>query len=706
MFNTVSSPPHSSASQSSSPDHIAIDIGALEAGMRASKRSASPALTPRQSSSALAGSEFAGETAQPRSATAVKLQGLLIRGANKELQGVGKKDNIAAARENLAFLQQAIRHLLEQRDAIQAAYLEEVKALLSVDGLKQPRAASGKLTRGADGRLESRDPFVDAVVKFVDAKFPGELARLNVADGTKVALPLEAGILLKAKEFEHGCKVRQIGVHDADQPVPVDIDLKTYTARQAIKKAAQAFSPDARLNVDLDPLRGASPNDGEASTFHGGQAEKPAPEMHPFAFLQDVTYRVESDNAALKQLIERAFNDPKPAHLWPATLELRGRLGAHAINTVFNQKTFDWKLGAAMGLSVVGSTLIALAIDQFGVGKADKAAIRKWGEKSAKTKALHVGGESIAPQPAEMFDSGVVSRVIAKMRGENVLWDSKEEFFDDMKDSAISGMIAALGSVPNNAVQLSHSGLAVVGNVATNVLATATSAAMAPLKVAQAEENAVLGVIEQRQRGFFPTPNAAAGSMDRREAAQALEKEVRREIQGALDVTPGISDTIHSMGIGQVISLLANFGVFLPLARAHLISELQQKIGTVAVNTPTEVLSLGTGIATSKLSAFGLASDADKERLIAALILDKARQRVENAAQGKPDASIEITEDELRKIEHPAAQVTFHTGKAITKGMNAAINAPGKLLARVKKTEPSLADRAALAAARPTIEEV
>ncbi|PMS13498.1 hypothetical protein C0Z17_04195 [Trinickia caryophylli] len=629
----------------------------------------------------------------------LKMQGRMIEHVNRQWVSEGKKDRSAAARTNLAFLQRAIPHLLEARRTTQSDHLEQVKALLSVDQLKQPSAAKATLRRGADGSLSSGDPFIDAVLKFVDAKYPGELARLGVPNGASLSLPLEAAVLLQAKQFEYGCKVRQIDVDDSEQPISVDIDLKTYTARQAIKNGARGFSEGARLDLDLSRLRADSTREHPDAA---PAAAKASPDVHPFAFLQDVAYRVESDHGPLKQLIERAFNDHEPAHLWPATLELRGRLGAHAVNTVFNQKTFDWQLGAAMALSVIGSSAIAGAIDQWAIKPETKMLDRKLGKKPALKDFLEVASQSVVPMPAEIFDSGIVKRIIEKLRGNSLLPESREAFIDDMKDAATSGLIAALGSVLNNAMQLSKSGLAIAGGTATNALATATSAAMAPLEVAHAQNEMVAGVLQQRRNAFFSTPEAGPASLNRAQTAAALAKEVDRDVQGALDTMPGVSQTITSMGIGQVLSLAANFGVFMPLARAHLISEMVLKIGNIATNTPTEVLSLGTGILTSKFGRLGFTSDANKERLIAAMILDKARQRIDNINEGKPDESVKITEDELRKIEHPGIELTFTTGKKITDLMNATVD----LFARMAGREPTLAERAALANARPTIEEV
>jgi hypothetical protein len=284
-----------------------------------------------------------------------------------------------------------------------------------------------------------------------------------------------------------------------------------------------------------------------------------------------------------------------------------------------------------------------------------------------------------------------------------------EEVKDDVKDSAVSGLIAAIGSIPSNLVQVTRKGGAIAGNVATNVLATATSAAMAPMEVAKAREQMIAAVIQQRSAGFFPAPEASGASSSDVTPARALVKEVGHEIQGAFEVTRGVGDTINSMGIGQVLSLAA-FAPVTALARAHLISEMMQKVAMIAVNTPTEVLSLGTGILTGKyLGGLGglLTTDQEKNRRIAELIVNKTIERLHNATAGNGDATVQISEAELRAIEHPPLELTFPVGNSIVNAMNGTIDFFAEIAAKARGTprEPGLAEKAAQAATQAALEE-
>ncbi|MBF9265456.1 hypothetical protein I4I83_13800, partial [Acidovorax cattleyae] len=139
-----------------------------------------------------------------------------------------------------------------------------------------------------------------------------------------------------------------------------------------------------------------------------------------------------------------------------------------------------------------------------------------------------------------------------------------------------------------------------------------------------------------------------------------------------LEAAPGHGLAINSMGIGSVISLLTGFLPFDTMARAHVLPAVVQKIVTIMVNTPTEVLSLGVGILTGNhLGGIGgkLTTDAEKNRRIIELIAHKAVERLGQAQSGGTQG-IEITEAELRAIEHPSLALTFPAGRTIVNTMN------------------------------------
>ncbi|AVT06134.1 hypothetical protein C8248_09285, partial [Paracidovorax avenae] len=156
------------------------------------------------------------------------------------------------------------------------------------------------------------------------------------------------------------------------------------------------------------------------------------------------------------------------------------------------------------------------------------------------------------------------------------------------------------------------------------------------------------------------------------QARRALADHALADTQGALEAAPGHGLAINSMGIGSVISLLTGFLPFDTMARAHVLPAVVQKIVTIMVNTPTEVLSLGAGILTGNhLGGIGgkLTTDAEKNRRIIELIAHKAVERLGQAQSGGAQG-IEITEAELQAIEHPSLALTFPAGRTIVNTMN------------------------------------
>ncbi|MGN6807253.1 MAG: hypothetical protein ACTHJZ_15140, partial [Trinickia sp.] len=262
MLKSIAS--SSPASQPSSPEHIAIDIDPPNVGSRTDRRLFDSPLAPFASSSPADGAGVS--TTAPRSATTAKLQGLHTGGSQDEIASDGSRGN-ASSRSSQASSRDDIAIDIEQLAAAHGTDEAHVlgETLPSVADLRLPSVMGGTVARGRDAKLRSSDRFVNAVLKFVDAKFPGELDQLDLPMGTRLSLPLEKSILLNARRFEQGCKVQHIDVPGAEEPLSVDIDLSTYSARQAIKKGPSGFADGARLNLDARQLRSGSEPTGEAS---------------------------------------------------------------------------------------------------------------------------------------------------------------------------------------------------------------------------------------------------------------------------------------------------------------------------------------------------------------------------------------------------------------------------------------------------------
>ncbi|GKT25944.1 hypothetical protein [Acidovorax sp. SUPP3334] len=583
------------------------------------------------------------------------------------------------AQANLAFLASSVPQLVQQRRAETAALMARIAEQTAKDGFRHPQAIKGKVTLNADGDFECKDKAIKAVLRFAAAMHPDLAAGIDLSSASELSLPLETEILLKSRAFASGCEVRELNLADGSSE-EVSIDLTTYTTRQAIKKGTQGFQEGATLRAELDAAAEVSQR-SETDDIEGGSEHGSAMELadlgHPFAFLQGVRYQVESDNAGLKQLVEKALN----AHD-PITLELRGRLGAQAIQSVISQKQFSKELGWAMAASMVGSGGLAYALDVLAWGAILSKVSDTWGEEHPATQFATVVLSSLTPLFAETADSLVIKRLLGVFKNEPLLPESLDELMGDLKDSAISGTIAAVGSVPNNAAGLTQRWGMEPVSMLTNQLAVSTSGAMVPQEIAKAHEEMTAGVIQQMSNGFFPTPDMPETTNEPQSSAaarRAFAGQVKADTQSALEVAPGDGLAINSMGIGSVISLLTGFLPFDTMARAHVLPAMVQKVVTIMVNTPTEVLSLGAGILSSNyLGGLGglLTTDAEKNRRMIELIANKAVERL-NASPDpvtKQPASVPITEQELKAIEHPALALTFPAGKGIVQAMNGVVN--------------------------------
>ncbi len=382
-----------------------------------------------------------------------------------------------------------------QRDA----YVARLKEVISTDQFQHPMALKGAVGRGPDQRLASPDKAIQAVLDYVQAKHPQEAARLDLQGTTELRLPLEADILLNTWEFSAGCKVREIHLADGGTE-EADIDLSTYAAREAIKKGAAAFGEEARLRpVSLKDVEPSS----EAEDAHLTPAPglEGNPEKHPFAFLQGVRYRAESDHEGLQALVNRCLGASDPV-----TLELRGRMGAQAVNAVLTQKQFSPELGWSMLASLVGSGGLAYALDVVAWGAVMGQVSAALGEDHPATRMTEVLLASLTPLFAETVDSLVIKRLLGTFQNEPLLPETFAEFMDDLKDSAISGTIAAIGSIPNNVAGLTQRWAMEPVSMVTNQIAVSTSGAMVPREVAAAHGEMATGVLQRKNDGFFPPP--------------------------------------------------------------------------------------------------------------------------------------------------------------------------------------------------------
>jgi hypothetical protein len=590
----------------------------------------------------------------------------------------------AVAPKSLAKLDEQRRHMVSV-----------AQALYSSRELKLPRAFEGQVTRGPDGALTSPNSAVAGVLRYVQAMNPEALRDVTIGDACTLSLPLEANVLLKSKLFAQGCAVRQLDLTDGKTSA-ADINMTTYATREAIKKADHGFGSQARLT------HAGTEDDARARALGfpmEGEGE------HPFAFLQELPFQVESSSPELQRAVEQCLNSKDPT-----TLELRGRLGALAVKSVFSQKEIPKEAWVALGLSLAVAGGVAVALDVFAWSAVHDEMMKgrsgmaptpgSQNHETAVTRFADIMLEAITPLVAETVDAFLVGRLVDKLRGGSFVPQSLADAWDTLKDALISGSIAAGGSVGNNALAPHRAWPVMAGNLATNVIATATSGAMVPIVVAKTHERMGAGVIQHMSNGFFPEPEMA-GSQGMSEAQQhrALAQQVKRATDPALTVAPGDGLAITSMGIGALVSAAA----FLPidaLVRAGKLKDSARSVITIFTNTPTEVISTTIGLLTGRrLGGLGKAmtTDDEKDSLMAALIADKAVQRLNAPDRDHPDATVEITEAELHAIEHPSLELAQKGGKGITMLMNGAVDLVSNVYRAARGQPQSLGEQVDIA---------
>uniref|UniRef100_A0A914I1M1 Uncharacterized protein n=1 Tax=Globodera rostochiensis TaxID=31243 RepID=A0A914I1M1_GLORO len=282
----------------------------------------------------------------------------------------------------------------------------------------------------------------------------------------------------------------------------------------------------------------------------------------------------------------------------------------------------------------------------------------------------------------------MIKRAIASSRGAP-LFPKKAILIQNFHEAVASGTVASFGAIPNNVMEYA-SGLAWLPMLTmTNMLATATSAAMVPSEIHEAEEQTGERVLNLINKGFFPKPDldklvtdmkaeeeskrhdwrkpiSAIGAVIReskqqksaaadekmskkelrakaREAQhEALERLVRNRVDRVMDLTKTTGMARNSMATGIVLSLTAGFAPFYALQEFGIISANIVKIILIIFNAPTEILSMSIDRIMSSKGGW----DAKKNRRMVGLIMRKAIEQLKTPGQ----PMTEITDDEVYNV--------------------------------------------------------
>ncbi|KAL3079288.1 hypothetical protein niasHT_034702 [Heterodera trifolii] len=351
----------------------------------------------------------------------------------------------------------------------------------------------------------------------------------------------------------------------------------------------------------------------------------------------------------------------------PQAVDLRGRLAAQMINNVNTQKDLRG-LAMQMMLSIFGSGLIALLFDALIwpvlVGLLTPI-IGPW------AIPLSIVLYSMTPLFAETFDSLVIKRAIAMSRGAP-MFPKRAVLMQNFRAALASGVIAAFGSIPNNSMEFVNIGLyALPFLTMTNMLATATSAAMVPAEIHAAEDETKEHVLRLIEKGFFPMPKLDKQhkqQMSEEEANEALEQYVAERVDRVLDLAKTTGMARNSMSTGIMLSLTVGFAPFYALQSFGLIGANVVKIILIIFNAPTEILSMGVDRMMSTKAGW----DAKKNRRMVGLIMRKAIEKLEDKNNDGLMAS--ISEDEVYHVYYSNKGARFMNkfGKGIVNTMTIA----------------------------------
>jgi hypothetical protein len=554
------------------------------------------------------------------------------------------------------------------------------------DDLRLPGTISGRVSRNAEGRLESPDRAVNAILRFVQHASPQLCKHLQISEHCVLSFPYGDDLLVHAKAFADGTAVKAADV--ANEPGKEgQIDVVAYAVREAVKKGEGAYQKRARLRLPERSERQEARRQNQGSR----PEETPDTSETPYAFLRQVPFRAVSDtDPDLAAVIEITLNRDDEV-----TRDLRCRLGAQSIQAVFNAKGVTKEMGIGVVASLLTAGTVAAVCDLLVWKTAIDGISERMGEHHPATLAAQYLLPAVTNQAAEFIDSVIVDRLTDKLAGGSLMPESWQDLKETMIDSLNAGFIAAVGSIPGNMLTGNRSGWVLPARILFNQLAASTGGALVPGKVAQEHDKLAAAVTHQIKEGLFPTPEGLAAPTGQEAAdRRAFASHILGATDSALQETRGTGTLTNSMGIGSALSL----GAYVPMEVLvrNGVNETAQKIVQIIMNTPTEILSLVAGTVAAnhaRMKNGWMTTDDQKNALKMELVADRATERLANPGGfARP-----ITEAELQAIEHPPGAVTYPLGRAIVATMNGAVDLVARCAAAVsgRQRAETLAERAA-----------
>lgn len=506
----------------------------------------------------------------------------------------------------------------------------------SLTSVQKPRHMG--LVRTEAGRLVSADPVVHALLSFaqVDQPVPSQVAS---TDGVRLELVSRRDPEKALEEFKDAFTVKNAQLMPAANSLErkaeeINADIHIPLLLKAIERGSAAFGPSALIKMA----------DGS--------------EISAKAFLASCAPDVKSNDDFLSGFISQKLKGDE---------DLQVRLGAQELLYVATKKEFQ--LGGLAGS--IGVSSILGSAWELGASELLKKAI--FGKNFSPSQyALQLAGiDSVPPLLIETMDTMCVLAIIKGMKGED--WSMRDLLPKAMK----AGAISSIASFPNNVLE--YTGFkSRLGNLAANMTTTEAAifgaASGIPPEVKEGEDLMRAGLFQSIKNGVMARPSENMGP------EEAIEQMARH----ALDVAPGESTAVKSMGLASIVGMI-------PLIAGNkatgLLSERVLRIFRSTVFNPIEAIALNALALGGRIHVPGLFdSDNAKHARVVQTILARASEQMESGAR-------EITAEELHQILAPRSEFLRHLGTAIVKGMNASFEALPALARKLGYGETPLNQR-------------
>ncbi|UKE74847.1 XopB/HopD1 family type III secretion system effector [Xanthomonas graminis] len=506
-------------------------------------------------------------------------------------------------------------------------------------------AVAGKTLHAGAVRLENQrlvsdDPVIHALLSFVQANhpLPGPIAS-NPHAPTTLEIRAHPHLEVALEAFKDALMVKQANLLSPTDPSGVRVydevkgDIHIAVLQKAIEKGASAFGENAKI-----------PHDGEeltAAQFLALHAPSITSNDDPLEI--NVNQRVRCDRDLLVRLGAQSLLH---AATKKETVPI-GLLGSLAVSSVLGSL---WELKAAPALKDIF----------FGT------------HYSPSKHALQLAGiDSVPPMLIETLDTMCVLSIMQRMKGES------EPLSALLRKATTAGAISSVVSFPNNLLQYAgfqSRPVDLAANVLTTEAAIFGSASGIPPEVKENEEHLRAGLFQSMREGVLAAPADADSA---RETVEQMTKH-------ALEIGPGESTAVKSMGVAAMVGLI-------PLIAGDkatgVLSERVLRIFRSTVFNPIEAIALNALALSSRVTIPKVFDSHDtKHARLAQTILIRASQQMDAEERT-------ISPEELHERLGQQRNFLHRLGTAIVDGMNAVFESVPTVVRKLGYGGPSLDER-------------